>query len=1148
MAEAVLFNIAQQLLNNMSSAAIEEAATAWGYKTQLAKLNNTINTIKDVLLDAEQRQPNSHAIQGWLQRLRVAVYDADDPFDEITSLNTRKEACLFFSKINQLHVGSIMGRKINNMREILDGIANDGGNFGFRLLVDEERVMGRRKREQSYSFGCEEDIVGRDSDKVAILEMLLNDDVEESVYVIPVVGIGGLGKTTLAQLVYNDEKVESHFELQLWVCVSDVFDIRVIVEKIITSATCVKPCDLDMEQLQRQLRNVIGGKRYLLVLDDVWNEDREEWLKLRALLFCGGPGSKVLVTTRSRQVAGIMATGSCYDLRHLSEAESWFLFCKMAFESGQEDKDLKLVELGKQIVKKCANVPLAIRTVGGLLYARDERRWLAFKDNELAKIRETENSIMPILKLSYNHLQPSLKHCFAYCALFPKDYVLEKDRLISLWIAEGFVVPSCERQSLEDAGEECFTDLVQKCFFQDLTKDALGDIKSCKIHDLMHDLALKEAGGESVIFTSDVRNVSENTHHLSAGFNLTSLWEIPSCFLELNRLRTFLLPEQATLGTRIRKSVSEQLTSNFRRLRVLDLHGLGIENLSNSIGDLIHLRYLDISFNSHIKALPNSVSRLQNLQVLILSKCYRLRKLPTDIKRLVNLRCLDLDDCDALTHMPAGMGRLTALRKLNKFVVGNNSGAFNLKGCAQLRDLSSLNNISGDLQILLQGKWKYALSEAKEANLCNKLHLSELVIDFFEANCMYHEPLFEGLQPNSNIKSLAITYYAGQSFPSWARLDKLNTFLPNLVDINIRNCNRCKCLPSFSQLLCLKRLHITYAHSVEYMDNAGLHLSPSVFFPSLEELILDRMGNLRGWWRQADGNHDVIDVTTASYQQDIEALPCFPRLSKLQLRNCAKLRMMPLFPHVEELKLVNVDEDLSLRKAVENFTAAPRSLLSSRLKTLEIDNIDHFISLPKEHLKNLSTLGLWQCSKLVDLSGLGEGLRNLPSLSTLTFFHCDQLTSLCGGLQHLTSLQELLIRKCKELIMLDEEEENGMPWKALRMLRCLRLRYIPKMVALPQGLQHVTSLRFLEIVGCDGLTTLPDWISCLSLLQWLSIRECSKLMELPEGFVHLSKLKELEITACPRLTRRCRRPQGEDWLKIQHIPSIIVRESHRDNA
>ncbi|XP_056692119.1 putative disease resistance protein RGA3 isoform X2 [Spinacia oleracea] len=1124
MAEAVLFNIAQQLLNNMSSAAIEEVASAWGYKTQLVKLKNTINTIRDVLLDAEQKQPNSHAIRGWLQRLRVAVYDADDLFDEITSLTTQKDVCLFFSKINQLHFGSTIARKIKHIRENLDDIAKDGMTFGFRLRVDEEGAMGRKKREQSYSYVREEDIVGRDSDKVAILGMLLSCNVEEVVSVIPVVGIGGLGKTTLAQLVYNYEKVEDHFELRLWVCVSDVFDIKVIVEKILASTTYVKPGDLDMEQLQRQLRNCIGGKRYFLVLDDVWNEDREEWLKLRALLFCGGPGSKILVTTRSRQVASIMATGSCYDLRHLSEAESWFLFGKMAFEPGQESKDPKLVEVGKQIVRKCANVPLAIRTVGGLLYARDQKRWLAFKDNELAKITETENSIMPILKLSYDHLQSSLKHCFAYCALFPKDYELQKERLISLWIAGGFVVPSCERQSLEDAGEECFMDLIQRCFFQDLTKDTLGNIKSCRIHDLMHDLALLEAGRESIIFTSDTSNLNQNTHHLSSGFNLTSSWEIPSCLLELNRLRTFLLPEQAKFGTRIRKSVSDQLVSNFRRLRVLDLHGLGIENLSNSIGGLIHLR---------------------------LSKCYRLRKLPTDIKRLINLRCLEVDDCDALAHMPTGMGRLTALRKLNQFVVGSPTAAFHLERCAQLRDLSSLNNISGDLQILLQGKWKAALSEAKDAKLYKKLHITKLVLDFFEANRIYHEPLLEGLQPSPNVKILAITYYAGQSFPSWARLDKLNSFLPSLVEINISNCNRSQCLPFFSQLLCLKRLHITYAHSVEYMENTGLSLSasPVLFFPSLEELTLDRMGNLRGWWKQAEGIHDYVDVTAASYNhQDNQVLPCFPRLCKLHLQNCAKLREMPLFPHVEELKLVNVDENLSLRKAVETFTTVPLSLLSSRLKTLEIDNVDHFISLPKEHLQNLSCLGLWQCSKLVDLSGLGEGLRNLPSLRILTFFHCDQLTSLCGGLQHLTSLQELLIRKCKELNMLDEEEKDGMPWKALKALRCLRLRYIPKMVSLPFGLQHVTSLRFLEIVGCDGLTTLPGWISSFSLLQWLSIRECSKLMELPEGFIHLSKLKELEITACPRLTRRCRRPRGEDWLKIQHIPSIIVRESHWDNA
>ncbi|XP_057524155.1 disease resistance protein RGA2-like [Amaranthus tricolor] len=1150
MAEAVLFNIAQQLLNNISSTAIEEVASAWGYKTQLGKLKNSINTIKDVLLDAEEKQPNSHAIRGWLERLRAAVYDADDLFDEITSLATQneimsgkkstKEVCFSYLKFNQLHVGSAMATKISKIRENLDDIAKDGGDYGFRLQVDEDRVVGKKK-EQTHSFVCEEEIVGRDSDTVAILGMLLCSEIEEVVSVIPIVGIGGLGKTTLAQLVYNDKRVEDHFELRLWVCVSEIFDIKVIVEKILTSATYVKPCDLEMDQLQRQLRNAISGKRYLLVLDDVWNEDREEWLKLRALLMSGGSRSRILVTTRSRQVASIMAMGSCYNLRHLNEVESWSLFCKMAFEPDQEDKDLELVEIGKQIVRKCANVPLAIRTVGGLLYARDRKRWLGFKDNELAKISETENSIMPILKLSYNHLHSALKHCFAYCALYPKDFELEKETLIKLWIAEGFVVPSCKRQSFDDAGEEYFMDLVQRCFFQDLRKDAQGNIQSCRIHDLMHDLAMKEAGRESIIFSPDIRNVNTNTHHLSIGFNLTSSWEIPSCLLELKSLRTFLLPEQAKLGTRIRKSVSEQLVSNFRRLRVLDVHGLGIENLSRSIGDLIHLRYLDLSYNSHIKKLPNSVCKLKNLQVLRLSKCYRLRELPTDIKMLTNLRCLELDDCDALTHMPAEIGRLASLCKLNQFIAGNRSNTFHLKKCAVLRDLSSLNNLSGDVQIILQGKWKDALSEAKGANLCRKLHLQKLVVDFFEANCMHHEALLEGLQPSQNVKCLSVTYYAGQSFPSWARLDKLSFFLPNLIEIYISNCNRCQCLPFFSQLLSLKRLYITYAHSVEYMENIcpSSSSSSSLFFPSLEALTLDRMGNLRGWWGKTTQMEDDHEVTE---------FPCFPQLTKLHLQNCAKLQTMPLFPYVEELKLVNVDENLSLKKAVKNFAVVPCALLSSRLKSLEIDNLDHFLSLPKEHLQSISSLGLWQCSKIVNLLGLGEGLRNLPSLKSLTFFHCDKLTSLCGGLQHLTSLQELLIRKCKELDRLDDEEDEGMPWKALKSLHCLRLRYLPKMVALPQGLQYTTSIQFLEIVGCDGLTALPDWIGSLSLLQCLGIKECFKLKALPRGFMHLSKLKELEITACPRLTRRCREPQGEDWPKIKHIPSIIVRESCWDNA
>jgi hypothetical protein len=263
-----------------------------------------------------------------------------------------------------------MGHRIKTIRERLDNIATDQKNFGFI-----ERSIGtkfeHRKREDTHSFVHEKEVIGREDDRKAIKELLLYCDVKQNVSIIPIVGIGGLGKTTLAKYVYNDKEVKKHFELRVWVCVSDPFDVKTIVQKIVECAIERRPESLVIDLLQRQLREKIDGKRYLLVLDDVWNENRDTWLSLETLLLGGLKGSKVLITTRSTKVAEITGTMSSYLLGGLSESNSWDLLKRMAFKDGKEPKNPKLVEIGREIIKKCAQVPLAIRSIGSLLYFKN---------------------------------------------------------------------------------------------------------------------------------------------------------------------------------------------------------------------------------------------------------------------------------------------------------------------------------------------------------------------------------------------------------------------------------------------------------------------------------------------------------------------------------------------------------------------------------------------------------------------------------------------------------------------------------------------------------------------------------------------------------------------------------------------------------
>ncbi|XP_030962832.1 putative disease resistance protein RGA3 [Quercus lobata] len=417
MAEGALFSVSSGIIRKAGDVAVQEIALIWGVKDEIKKLKETVSTISAVLLDAEAKKHNNE-VKLWLQRLKDAMFDADDLLDEISTEALRrevmtrdkkaKEVRIFFSKSNQLAYGLRMGHKVKAMRERFDAIAADR-----KFHLDErseERQVRYKARQQTHSVVRAEDVIGREEDKKAIIGSLLDPNVKENVSVLPIVGVGGLGKTTVSQLVFNDEEIKNHFELKLWVCVSDDFDVKIIVEKILECIKNEKPKDLEMNTLVNDLEKEINGKRYMLVLDDVWNEDREKWSELKKILMGGAKGSRILVTTRSEIVAKISQSIQPHVLKGLEEQYAWSLFKKMAFEEGEEEMNASFLEIGKEILKMCVGVPLAIRTIGGLLYfKKSEIEWRSFKTNELSKIRQNESDILPTLKLSYNYLASHLK-------------------------------------------------------------------------------------------------------------------------------------------------------------------------------------------------------------------------------------------------------------------------------------------------------------------------------------------------------------------------------------------------------------------------------------------------------------------------------------------------------------------------------------------------------------------------------------------------------------------------------------------------------------------------------------------------------------------------------------------------------------------
>ncbi|CAN1784250.1 Putative disease resistance protein RGA3 [Linum perenne] len=429
MAEIALIPVAKQILSKLTELGSGQIELLWTLEGELVKLKNTVSTIQAVLLDAEEKQTHSRQVKDWLEKLSEAMYDADDLLDDFST----EAACRDQAATNCWSVVcflvSTMASDIKAVRERLDAIRKDKEFFHLEVRSSEECFVRSRETDS-----CPPTIVvGREADKERIIQLLLNVDCGRSssrnVTVAPIVGIGGLGKTTLAQLVFYDDQVKAHYEVKGWVYVSQSFDIRTILEKMLQSVTGESQADLSLDVMRGKLQEEIRGKRFLFALDDVWEDDVESWEALVKHLNVGSFGSNVLVTTRSREVADVASRvgGAAlppYLLQGLSLDESWNLMSKRV-DCGEVLRNPDVERIGKEILMKCHGVPLAVATVAGLLGSRNpETEWSSFLRDEIWSISEERNPIMSTLRLSFEHLPSHLKHCFSYCKIFPKGHEL----------------------------------------------------------------------------------------------------------------------------------------------------------------------------------------------------------------------------------------------------------------------------------------------------------------------------------------------------------------------------------------------------------------------------------------------------------------------------------------------------------------------------------------------------------------------------------------------------------------------------------------------------------------------------------------------------------------------------------------------------
>ncbi|KAL3740423.1 hypothetical protein ACJRO7_021670 [Eucalyptus globulus] len=799
MAESFLFSVAQGVLGKIASPAFKEAVAIYSIKDQIHELENTLAAITAVLLDAEEQQAKNRSLQLWLGRLRDVLYDAEDVLDELECETLRKRVISryggvkekvhrFFSLSNPVILRAKISHKIKEIRETLSKIFIDKNQFGLNLRSVDSGMGHSRSREMTHSFINKLDVVGRDVDKQKIIEILMRPD-HKNLSVVPIVGIGGMGKTALAKSICNDDGVKAQFELLLWVCVPEDFDLEKTIERIIKDANSQSLSNLDIQQLQTILRTTIKDKKCLLVLDDVWSNDRSRWEELKALLIEGASGSKIIVTTRSSEVASMMGTHPTHNLKGLSHEDSMALFKKWAFDEKEKRPRPDLLDIGNDIVIKCQGVPLLLKTLGSVLYTKDEeQRWAHIRDSEIWKLMKEEEDVLPVLKLSYDHLPSHLKRCFATLSLFPRGYVIHSYMLVMLWMSLGLISSSTKKLALKDVGVDYIKVLWKRSLIQEVEESE--SILSFKMHDLVHSLAMIVAQDDCSVVGLDTVEISERVRYIS--FSTVSLEGISN----FDGVPPFL-----------RKPTSKRLRAINFQFKVDD-GVINREFARTCISKCNHLWYLNLGFGS-FEELPSSICNLKQLRLLILGNNKRLKKLPDSICELQSLLYLYFDDCSELGDLPKKMKRLISLRQLSVTTkqMSLQESACRLTCLRKLEIMHCVGPISLPfvkliaLESLVINNCKLKLTKDNKSNLPSNLRTlsiskSEQVVELLQ--CL-------------DESAYTLEFFAIYDCPSFTAIP---VWLPNHIHLRVIRLIRCPNLSFIPQeiqsLIALKELRIEY--------------------------------------------------------------------------------------------------------------------------------------------------------------------------------------------------------------------------------------------------------------------------------------------------------------------------------------------------
>jgi disease resistance protein RPM1 len=651
--EAVILavsKIGSVLVEEATKAAIaklsEKVANLKELPTKVDEIKKELETMNNVIKKMSTTHPTDEVVKGWIVEVRGLAHHVQDVMDKYSyhALMLEEESSMkkVFTKKKYVTVFSEIAEEIIQIEKKIE----NAGKRKERWLQQPDLIPNpltyiERKQFQDCLL-AQDYLVGIEGNRKLLTEWLYSS--EQGNTVITVSGMGGLGKTALVNNVYEREK--NNFDAFSWIVVSQTYNgvdlLRKLLRKIgvvETTPTIGYPeqtnlSDLDPRDLKNIIKERLKDRKFLVVLDDVWN--REAYTLIEdAFLSC--QTSRIIITTRQDDVATLAYPTHRLKLKPLEHNDAFDLFCKKTFYNSMHSKcPQDLEKLAHNIVDRCEGLPLAIVSIGGLFSSVKLESYIW---NEMYKQLGDElvnnDHIRAILNLSYRDLPGHLRNCFLYCSLFPEDHLFSRDTLIWLWVAEGFAVRK-QHSTPEDVADRYLRELIQRNMLDVVENDDLGRASSCKMHDLVRDLALSIAKEEKFGFSNDYGTMIEMERDVR---RLSSCgWENNDVLkLKFPRLRTLVSLRAMSPSTYMLSSILSE--SNY--LTVLELQDSEITEVPESIGNLFNLRYIGLR-RTKVKTLPQSVEKLSNLHTLDIKQT-KIEKLPKGIAKVKKLRHLIAD-------------------------------------------------------------------------------------------------------------------------------------------------------------------------------------------------------------------------------------------------------------------------------------------------------------------------------------------------------------------------------------------------------------------------------------------------------------------------------------------------------------------------